>query len=170
MRKLNRLSLMSLLAFAVALSPAMAQDKPAASRREPNLPGTAVERGRYIVENVAMCELCHTPRDCNRQSRQGPLAGGRSHAIAARVSIAILDADRTADCRPAARHRCRFHQAVDHRNRTHRHASQSADAAVSHDARGCRSGARLFEIAAQVVWNSSPWRGGRSARPSRSPN
>lgn len=22
-----------------------------------------IERGRYIVENVAMCELCHTPRD-----------------------------------------------------------------------------------------------------------
>jgi hypothetical protein len=24
-----------------------------------------VERGRYIVENVAMCEECHTPRDAN---------------------------------------------------------------------------------------------------------
>jgi len=24
-----------------------------------------VERGRYLVENVAMCEECHTPRDAN---------------------------------------------------------------------------------------------------------
>ena len=25
--------------------------------------GGSVERGRYLVENVAMCEECHTPRD-----------------------------------------------------------------------------------------------------------
>ncbi len=25
----------------------------------------SVERGRYLVENVAMCEECHTPRDAN---------------------------------------------------------------------------------------------------------
>ena len=58
MRKLNQLSLISVLALAVALSPAMAQDKAAGG-------GTAVERGRYIVESVAMCELCHTPRDAS---------------------------------------------------------------------------------------------------------
>lgn len=26
---------------------------------------SAVEHGRYIVENVGMCEECHTPRDAN---------------------------------------------------------------------------------------------------------
>ena len=26
-------------------------------------PQSSVERGRYLVENVAMCEECHTPRD-----------------------------------------------------------------------------------------------------------
>lgn len=36
--------------------------KPAAQRAAG--PGD-VERGRYIVENVAMCEECHTPRDAN---------------------------------------------------------------------------------------------------------
>jgi len=28
-------------------------------------PQSAVERGRYLVEDVAMCEECHTPRDAN---------------------------------------------------------------------------------------------------------
>jgi mono/diheme cytochrome c family protein len=65
MTKLNQLSLLSLLTFAVVSSPAAAQDKPAAStkRGASNASGqTAIDRGRYIVENVAMCELCHTPR------------------------------------------------------------------------------------------------------------
>jgi mono/diheme cytochrome c family protein len=59
MRKLNRLSLLSVVAITVALSSASAQDKAAAGGQ------TLVEHGRYIVENVAMCELCHTPRDEN---------------------------------------------------------------------------------------------------------
>ena len=68
MRKLNRISLFSFLAFAVALFPATAQDKPAGPAKGAASAGasqTVVERGRYIVENVAMCELCHTPRDEN---------------------------------------------------------------------------------------------------------
>jgi len=64
MRRLNRISLFSVLACAVALSPAMAQQKQAAAKGgEANAGGQSqLERGRYIVENVAMCELCHTPR------------------------------------------------------------------------------------------------------------
>jgi mono/diheme cytochrome c family protein len=77
MRKLNRLSLMSLLAFAVALSPAAAQDKPAAKPKGAESGGgTAVERGRYIVENVAMCELCHTPRTESGEPDKGHWLGG----------------------------------------------------------------------------------------------
>jgi mono/diheme cytochrome c family protein len=77
MRKLNRLSLMSLLAFAVALSPATAQDKPAAKPKGAESGGgTAVERGRYIVENVAMCELCHTPRTESGEPDKGHWLGG----------------------------------------------------------------------------------------------
>jgi mono/diheme cytochrome c family protein len=81
MRKLNSLSLMSLLArtapftllaFAVALSPAAAQVKPAASSGGQTL----VERGRYIVENVAMCELCHTPRTEDGSPDKGHWLGG----------------------------------------------------------------------------------------------
>ena len=77
MRKLNRLSFMSLLAFAVALSSAAAQDKPAAKPKGAESGGgTAVERGRYIVENVAMCELCHTPRTESGEPDKGHWLGG----------------------------------------------------------------------------------------------
>jgi mono/diheme cytochrome c family protein len=68
---------MSLLAFAVALSPAAAQDKPAAKPKGAESGGgTAVERGRYIVESVAMCELCHTPRTESGEPDKGHWLGG----------------------------------------------------------------------------------------------
>jgi hypothetical protein len=35
------------------------------SSTAPAAQGGAVDRGRYLVENVAMCEECHTPRDAN---------------------------------------------------------------------------------------------------------
>jgi hypothetical protein len=31
----------------------------------PAAPQSSVDRGRYLVEDVAMCEECHTPRDAN---------------------------------------------------------------------------------------------------------
>lgn len=56
MHNLTRLSLISSLALAAAgVFPARAQQ--AASGKD------LIERGRYIVEGVAMCEFCHTPRD-----------------------------------------------------------------------------------------------------------
>ena len=56
MTKLSRFSLISSLAFAAGLFTTNAQVNQAGN-------AALVERGRYIVENVAMCELCHTPRD-----------------------------------------------------------------------------------------------------------
>jgi mono/diheme cytochrome c family protein len=78
MRKLNRLSLMSFLAFTVAIIPAAAQEKAAGSAKAAASGGnsTLVERGRYIVENVAMCELCHTPRDGNGNPDKSHWLGG----------------------------------------------------------------------------------------------
>lgn len=69
---------MSLLALAVALSPAAAQDKPAAKAKggAESGGGSAIERGRYIVENVAMCELCHTPRTEGGEPDKGHWLGG----------------------------------------------------------------------------------------------
>ena len=55
--KLARLTLLSLLALAVPVS---AQEKQTAQSGSNQ---ALVERGKYIVESVAMCELCHTPRD-----------------------------------------------------------------------------------------------------------
>jgi mono/diheme cytochrome c family protein len=66
------------LTFAVGLS-AKAQDKPSDNSKGGASSGgqTVVEHGRYIVENVAMCELCHTPRDENGNPDKGHwLMGG----------------------------------------------------------------------------------------------
>src|SRR5271156_3332597 len=41
--------------------PAQAAQKAAAAPAQQG----DIERGRYLVENVAMCEECHTPRDAD---------------------------------------------------------------------------------------------------------
>jgi len=70
MRKLTRFSLLSIATLAVALLPARAQEKGAGGQG-------SVERGRYIVENVAMCEMCHTPRkEDGEPDREHWLKGG----------------------------------------------------------------------------------------------
>ncbi|SRR6266404_2690239 len=61
MNKLTGRSLMILSLFAVATAQVKQTTKTRAGAdlRDPGL----IERGKYIVENVAMCEQCHTPRD-----------------------------------------------------------------------------------------------------------
>jgi mono/diheme cytochrome c family protein len=76
MRKLNRLSLLSLVALAVAVWPAAAQDKQEKQAGASSGGQSQIERGRYIVENVAMCELCHTPRRDNGQPDRAHWLGG----------------------------------------------------------------------------------------------
>ena len=56
------------LAAAFSSSLLMSREKPAAAAQKAAAPAQApaqsnVERGRYLVEDVAMCEECHTPRD-----------------------------------------------------------------------------------------------------------
>jgi mono/diheme cytochrome c family protein len=63
MVELTRFSLITLLAFTVGLLPAAAQEKQAGKGGVDSAGKSLIERGRYIVENVAMCELCHTARD-----------------------------------------------------------------------------------------------------------
>jgi mono/diheme cytochrome c family protein len=61
--------LISFVTFAAMLLPANAQSKQGAQ--------SETERGKYIVESVAMCELCHTPRDENGTPDHGRwLMGG----------------------------------------------------------------------------------------------
>jgi mono/diheme cytochrome c family protein len=62
MTQLTRLSLISILVFAAAsLLSAQAPTKKTGGTNAGSQ--SLIERGRYIVENVAMCEQCHTPRD-----------------------------------------------------------------------------------------------------------
>ncbi len=43
----------------------LGESAPAAPQKNaaPAAPQSSVDRGRYLVEDVAMCEECHTPRD-----------------------------------------------------------------------------------------------------------
>lgn len=66
MNQLTRLSLCTLVPFALVMLPAAAQTKSGAKAGE-TANQSQLERGRYIVEDVAMCELCHTPRTENGQ-------------------------------------------------------------------------------------------------------
>ena len=54
--------LLTFVGLAVGLFPAASQVKPSGSTAGNQ---TLVERGKYIVESVAMCEQCHTRRDDN---------------------------------------------------------------------------------------------------------
>ena len=73
-----RAAFFALLVFAVAMSPAAAQVKQTGGAKAGASSGnqTLVERGRYIVENVAMCELCHTPRTEDGSPDKGHWLGG----------------------------------------------------------------------------------------------
>ena len=58
--------------LAVAVSIGWTKQKPAS----PSSDKSAIERGRYLVENVAMCGECHTPRDAQgRLNRNAWLQG-----------------------------------------------------------------------------------------------
>lgn len=68
MNAINRwlLCLVIFLAAGLGASRLFSRESSArAAQRAPNSPAQegSIERGRYLVENVAMCEECHTPRD-----------------------------------------------------------------------------------------------------------
>ena len=70
MTNLTRIFLLSFLGLAAGWLPAHGQSKGNAKAGGESGGQTLVERGRYIVEDVAMCELCHTPRDENGNVRK----------------------------------------------------------------------------------------------------
>ncbi|MEZ6113704.1 MAG: c-type cytochrome [Pirellulaceae bacterium] len=55
------------------------RDPPPSRETSPSDEGSSVERGRYIVHQVAMCVICHTPKDAagnldqTRLLRGGPI-------------------------------------------------------------------------------------------------
>lgn len=71
MNRIANLTLISILAAGVSSAQVKQDTKTGATRADP------VARGKYIVEGVAMCELCHTRRDENGKPDQGNwLMGG----------------------------------------------------------------------------------------------
>jgi mono/diheme cytochrome c family protein len=48
-----------------AAKPAVAQNDKSVRQSEKDTDDTKVARGKYLVEGVAMCGQCHTPRDSN---------------------------------------------------------------------------------------------------------
>jgi hypothetical protein len=69
MKSNRRLAVCFTILVAVAAGAALLASRPTsagpAQKAAIAAPKGDVERGRYIVENVAMCEECHTPRDAN---------------------------------------------------------------------------------------------------------
>lgn len=58
------------LAAGLGASRLLSRENQAPAQKSPNTPAApaqpgGVEHGKYLVENVAMCEECHTPRDGN---------------------------------------------------------------------------------------------------------
>ena len=66
MNAIYRWLLCAFIMLAVGLAASRLSSRESAAPQKasnpPAQPG-AVERGKYLVENVAMCEECHTPRD-----------------------------------------------------------------------------------------------------------
>ena len=63
----RRLGFSLAILFAVVACAALVVSRASSARAAQNAPASAqegqIDRGRYIVQNVAMCEECHTPRD-----------------------------------------------------------------------------------------------------------
>lgn len=75
MHKPIRLSLILVLFAVLGCVPAKAQAGPAKKASKPSQ--DLIERGRYLVESVAMCERCHTRRDGRgNPDRENWLMGG----------------------------------------------------------------------------------------------
>ena len=70
MKLRSRLMFLLLFVLAVGLGASrlfLRESSALAAQKAPTAPAqqSSVDRGRYLVENVAMCEECHTPRDAS---------------------------------------------------------------------------------------------------------
>jgi mono/diheme cytochrome c family protein len=77
MNKLTKLSLTACLLLVGSSSQSTSAQVKQAKKSGEGANPALIERGKYIVENVAMCERCHTPRDENGKAlRDQWLDGG----------------------------------------------------------------------------------------------
>jgi mono/diheme cytochrome c family protein len=85
-RPMNKISRLSLTVFLVLVAQG-SRPTHAQAQREAKRDAGAIERGKYIVESVAMCEQCHTQRDMNgAPDRARWLMGGPTQLRPAYVS------------------------------------------------------------------------------------
>jgi hypothetical protein len=135
---------LSLLVFIVLVSNGSRFTR--AQVKEKNDP--RVERGKYIVEGVAMCERCHTQRDQHgNPDRAHWLMGGptQTQPTYSAPGWAIRE-PRIAGTPPG--YGRGTHPVADDGNLSHGQAAQSADAAFSNVTGGRRSGTRVSQVAA----------------------
>jgi len=64
-------------------------------------PDARIERGKYLVERVALCADCHTERDWKGKPDRGTLAAGRSARLQAGEDHAVGVPSAPAHRRPA---------------------------------------------------------------------
>src|SRR5271168_4823709 len=74
-RRRTAIAAFLMLIFVAMVSLGVARGVPRVALHPPN---GEVERGKYLVENVAMCGECHTPRDsAGNLKTDSPLQGAR---------------------------------------------------------------------------------------------
>jgi hypothetical protein len=108
------------------------------SRNDPRL----VTRGKYIVEDVAICTQCHTPHTSSAELDRSRWLEGSALWLQP-ASPDPLAASRSAACRVASRQRRGFGQPLDNRRMARWTALAGTDAPVPHEQRG-RAGGRCI--------------------------
>ncbi len=74
--KFRRIVFLWICAAVLAASVAGQSSRDPTAKKGPERAAGDVERGKYIVKSVAMCEQCHTPRNADGTLDQSRLLGG----------------------------------------------------------------------------------------------
>jgi hypothetical protein len=96
-----------------------------------------IARGKYIVEGIAGCGYCHTPRDKNGDPDPTRWLAGAPGVLSTSSTGAGLGNHGASACRLATWERRPDHYTAHYLNRAQRPASPRPDASFSHDTRGC---------------------------------
>ena len=97
--------------------------------------GDLVARGKYIVEDVAMCGTCHTPRLSNGELDRSRWLAGAPVPYLAGSAHSGLASPGASPRRRASGHRCWDDYIVDYRRLDRRQAAARSHAQVSYDVR-----------------------------------
>ena len=119
---------------AVSLPVAHAQSRKAEAAKGTPESGGDVARGKYLVEGVAMCGQCHTPRDSEGHLDHSKwLQGAPVPWSPANGSMSNWPMIAPADWRGSSGERCGYGQAADDRDLEQRTAATIPHDAVPHE-------------------------------------